>query len=127
MSYLQILALACLGAALGFVLRALRSPLAAFVGLVGGLALLFFLLPRLGEPLAALAALCEAGGLQDTLSAVLRMLGVGFLTAFAAEICRDLGESTLATRVELCGKIEILLLSLPALTDLFSLVGEVAL
>ncbi len=127
MSYLQILALACLAAALGFTLRSLRSPTAVLVGLIGGLALLFFCLPRLSEPLVALQALCEEGGLGDTLSSVLRMLGVGFLTAIAAELCRDFGENTLATRVELCGKIEILLLSFPALGDLLSLVREVPL
>ena len=38
-----------------------------------------------------------------------------------ADVCREMGESTLGARVEMCGRAEILLLCLPFLLELFSL------
>ena len=46
-------------------------------------------------------------------SLLLKALGVAFLTETAASVCRDSGETGLATWVETAGKLEILLLSFP--------------
>ena len=121
MSLHEALGLALLGAVLSFF-----SPrLALFPPLFCGLALLVYALSRYSEPLALLAELAEKGGLSDLLSSVLRMLGIGLLSAFFADVCRDLGEGTLASRIELCGRIEIVLLCLPFLDELLSLASEV--
>lgn len=121
----QAVGLALLSAALGYLIKPLSPRLALFPPLFCGLALFGFALFRYREPLALLSELAESGGLSDSLSSILRMLGIGALTAFTADVCRDLGEATLASRVELCGRVEILLLSLPFLTELLSLAVEV--
>ena len=46
-------------------------------------------------------------------SLLLKAMGVAFLTETAASVCRDSGETGLATWVETAGKLEILLLSFP--------------
>ena len=53
-----------------------------------------------------------------------KALGVAILTQCCSEIARECGESGLATGVELVGKLEILLLSLPLLREILSLAGE---
>ena len=47
-----------------------------------------------------------------------KTLGICFLAQFAADSCRDAGESALASKVELAGKISILVLSLPLFEDI---------
>ncbi len=42
-----------------------------------------------------------------------KSLGVCFLTQFASDACKDAGENSLASKVELAGKIAILLIALP--------------
>lgn len=125
MSLYQLIGLALLSAALTYLLKGLSSRVAPLVPVLCGLALLSYAISRYTEPLALLGELAEAGGLSDALSSMLRMLAVGLLSAFAADTCRDLGESTLGARVELCGRVEILLLSLPFLSELLSLAMEV--
>ena len=125
MTLYQLIGLALLSAVLGFLLRPLSPRLALFPSLFCGLALLIYALSRYGEPISLLSELAAAGGLSEELFAILRMLGIGLLTAFTADLCRDLGEGTLASRVELCGRAEILLLCLPFLSELLSLAVEV--
>ena len=55
---------------------------------------------------------------------LLKALGVAFLTETAASVCRDSGETGLATWVETAGKLEILLLSFPLIRTVMDTVTE---
>ncbi len=52
-----------------------------------------------------------------------KSLGICFVTQFASDSCKDAGESSLASKVELSGKIAILITALP----LFQKITDVAL
>lgn len=56
---------------------------------------------------------------------VLKALGVAVLTQICADICRDLGEGSAASGVELIGKIEIVLLCIPMFETVIVTVAEV--
>ncbi len=51
---------------------------------------------------------------------ILKAAITGTITAFTCEICKDAGESGLASKVSLCGKTAVLLLALPLLKELTS-------
>ena len=44
---------------------------------------------------------------------LIKTLGTCFLAQFAADACRDAGESSLASKVELAGKVAVILMALP--------------
>ena len=46
------------------------------------------------------------------------MLGVAYVAEFAASICKDAGQQSIATMVELFAKISIVVLSIPGLVFL---------
>ena len=48
-------------------------------------------------------------------------MGLAALTEVTASTCRDLGEGGLATKVEWCGRAEILAVSLPTLREVLAL------
>lgn len=125
MTVFQAAALAILVASLSSVLKECGARGALPVSLTGGLALFFFVFFRYAEPLAFLRTLAEEAGLAEGFSAILRMMAVGCITHIAGDTCRDMGEASLAARVELCGRAEILLLSLPLVKELVALAQEV--
>ena len=125
MTLFQIAALAILVASLASVLKECGARGAAHVSRAGGLALFFFVLARYAEPLVLLRGLAEQAGLAEGFSAILRMMAVACITHIAGDTCRDMGETSLAARVELCGRAEILLLSLPLVKELLTLAQEV--
>lgn len=61
----------------------------------------------------------------QSLTVMLKSLGLAFVTQTTAEFCRDAGESAVASKVELIGRAEILLLCLPMLRELMSITTEV--
>jgi stage III sporulation protein AD len=53
---------------------------------------------------------------------LLKILGIAYIAEFGAQICRDAGEGTIASKIELAGKILILLLALPIFTAVLQVV-----
>ena len=55
---------------------------------------------------------------------VMKSLGIALITQSTADICRDSGEGSIAEKIELAGKAEIFVLSLPLLTELIEITGS---
>ena len=61
----------------------------------------------------SLETLGEIGGITESVEFMLQILAVAIVSHVSATICRDCGENSLGGYVELGGKIEIIVLSLP--------------
>ena len=49
---------------------------------------------------------------------VFKIIGIAFITSFGSEICKDAEASNIAHKIELSGKIMILVLAIPILMSL---------
>ena len=76
---------------------------------------LFSMLTGLAE---RYTALIENEQTREFCTEALKVLGVGWLTHVAGEVCTESGAPSLASRVELCGRLEILLLCYPYIEEL---------
>jgi stage III sporulation protein AD len=94
---------------------------ASLVGLAGGILLLWEITRRLAPIIEALSGLSDTPHLSSLLSLSLRAVAICLLVEVTAGLCRDLGEGGLAARLEWCGRLEILFLALPKLTELIAL------
>jgi len=94
----------------------LPTRLCGPVLLYGGVLLL--LLPLLGR----LKRLTEGYVLASYGEMMLKALGIAFLSEIVAGICRDGGEGSVASIVEMAGKILILLLCFPLIESLLETV-----
>ena len=121
MTLVKLVGLALLGAVLLLVLREAGGRLAPLAAASCGVVLLLFLLERYRTLFAFLADLPYAEPLGEAVSLSLRVIGLSLLTELSAGVCRDLGEGSLATKLEWCGRAEILVVSLPMLSRLCEL------
>ena len=65
--------------------------------------------------LDALSELAMRYGIPTAYVGVLvKIIGIAYLVQFGAQVCKDAGESAIATRVEMGGRILILSMTLPA-------------
>jgi stage III sporulation protein AD len=53
---------------------------------------------------------------------LLKIVGIAYIAEFGAQICRDAGEGSIAGKIEMAGKIIILLLALPIFTAVMEVV-----
>lgn len=56
---------------------------------------------------------------------VLKVIGIAYAGQFGAELCRDAGESSVASGIELAGKVLIMTLSMPMVYSLLETVEQI--
>ena len=101
------------------LLRECKSPLSSLLTLSGGILLLLGFFPRISPILSWAQSL--AGTLPSVVGETVgKVLAAGLLTSIASDVCTELGAPSIGAKLELAGKLEILLLSLPLLGELFS-------
>ena len=118
----KICGAALLGAMLVAVLKKWGTDLASLLRIVSGVVLAVACFGMVTPVVAYLETLAEVSGLGAYLGVLLQVLCVAVLTHLCASVCRDCGEASLAAYVELGGRVEILLLSLPLMRELMDVV-----
>ncbi|MBQ9978673.1 MAG: hypothetical protein IJP20_02640 [Clostridia bacterium] len=61
---------------------------------------------------------------EEYVEIILKTLAVSYITNLSSEVCKDCGEGNIASGVEMIGKLEILLLSIPLIESILQLAGE---
>lgn len=56
------------------------------------------------------------------LQTILKIIGIAYIAEFGAQIAKDAGQATIAAKIELAGKILIIVLAIPILTALIELI-----
>jgi len=123
MNVLQVAVLAVVSSLILALLRSERPEMAVMVSLAAGAFILMVVAPRAVGVITAFKDMSERAGVEGAyLGVALKVLGIAYIADFAAALCRDAGEELLATRVELAGKIFILVAALPVIEGVFQLI-----
>ena len=71
-----------------------------------------------------LMELCTLSGIKsEYLKIVFKIIAISYISEFTASLCRDAGESAVAMKVEMVGKLIIMVASLPVFKELISLLS----
>lgn len=116
----------CLCAAvLGVLLRqynreqALFAAVAACTAVVGGVLLMA------GPILTEISDIFMSAGISDDyISLIFKAIAVCFITQITADICRDSGETAIASAAELWGRGALVFMSLPVVRVLMEMINE---
>ena len=107
------------------VFRRDSPTLAMITSLAFTVLLLLFVLPGVGQMVRLLEELSSRAGVRSGYLAVLwKAVAISYLTAFAAELSRDAGEKTIASGVELVGKVMVLITALPEVVAILNQLVE---
>ncbi|MBS3951328.1 MAG: stage III sporulation protein AD, partial [Peptococcaceae bacterium] len=86
------------------IILVIAASVAIMIGLLGKMATVI----RMVEELAKRA---NVGTMH--MNTLIKIMGVAYVAEYGAQICKDAGENSLASKVELAGKLTILSLSVP--------------
>jgi len=121
----QITALCVVGALLALVLKKGTPELALLLALGVLAAVFLFLADTLEEIVAFLKQIAARSGVSETLFVPLyKIIGIALVVKVGGGLCRDAGESALASVVETAGSVCALLVALPLLQAVLDLLME---
>jgi stage III sporulation protein AD len=84
------------------------------LSLLVGIFIFIFLLDKIGLVIGLLEKLSVQAGVELIfLQTILKIIGIAYIAEFGAQIAKDSGEGSIASKIELAGKVLILVLALP--------------
>ncbi len=121
MNPFAVCAFALVAVALISVLRRLEPSFGAVAAALAGIVIFVYLADNLLPFVSFIKESAVKSGAESYFSLMLKAIAISMCCRMSAEICRDCGESALASRVELAGKVSIVLISLPVVRQLFDI------
>ena len=106
------------GTVLALILGQYRPEFRMLVTAAVTLLLIAMVLEQLSPVLEQLRSTMELTGLTGDYAAILfKAVGICLLTQLAGDVCRDSGESSIASKIELAGRAAILLTAMPLIQE----------
>lgn len=126
MQILQVVGIGLVSTVIIIILKRQRPEIALQVSIVAGLIIFMLIASKLSAVLELLEDYADRAEIKPTyFTIVLKITGIAYITEFGAEVCRDAGESAVASKIELAGKVIIAILAVPVVTSLLDLIMKV--
>ncbi len=123
----SLLAIAIIATVLTVLVRSHRPEIAIWLSVVTGLIIVGRILPLINFIVRTLADITSGTRAESVyFTTVLKVIGIAYLAGFGAEVCRDAGERATAGKLELAGKVIILMTALPVLIAVLETVARFA-
>ncbi|MBE6551311.1 MAG: hypothetical protein E7665_04165 [Ruminococcaceae bacterium] len=100
------------------LLKEIKKEYALYAMIAAGLLFIGICAKDIAPIFAYMEELTERTKGYGKTDVILKGAASAVITAFTCEICKDAGESGLASKVNLCGKAAVLAMSLPLLKEL---------
>ncbi|MEW5785651.1 MAG: stage III sporulation protein AD [Bacillota bacterium] len=118
MEILQVVGLGLIAAVLVIILREYRPELAVQVSLVAGVIIMLLVINKIVGVINVITETAVGAGVNLVyLQTLLRVIGIAYLAEFGAQVCRDAGEGSIASRIELAAKVIILVMAVPIVVE----------
>ena len=100
-----------------------RDDMALFVTLISSAILLSYMFLKLDGIVSLLNRLIENSGINKSyLTVLLKVTGLSYIIELTSNICKDAGSTSLATKVEMIGKVSIVVLTIPILNSVIEVI-----
>lgn len=128
MELLKVIGFALTSVILIVILKEQKKEMALILMIVASLGIMLFAISEISKIMDLLNELAEKSGIQkDYLILILKITGIAYLVEFGKNICIDSGQSSIASKLEMAGKVVIVSLSIPIITSLITVLSGLVL
>ena len=123
MEILQIVGLALVVTVLVLILKDKAPAFAFLLATLSGIYIFLFLVGQISEVIHVLERLADRSGVNTVfLKTILKIIGIAYIAEFGAQIVRDAGQDGIAAKIELAGKVLIIVMAIPIISVLIETV-----
>lgn len=123
MNILALTGIGLVAAVLSIILKQYKPEFGMYISLIAGIIILLAVITALRPVLDNINRLTQAVGMGGVYGEVLiKALAICYLTQLATDTCRDAGETAIAGKLEMAGKIAVIIISLPVFLSITELI-----
>ena len=126
MDIIKIIGIAFIAVIIIVILKQYRPEFAIYASIIAGILILTIASDTLSGIIDMINSISSKTNINsDFLMILIKITGIAILTEFAVSICKDAGESAIASKVDIGGKILIISLSIPIINALIETVVKI--
>lgn len=108
------------------ILKQYKAEFAVYTSIIAGIAILLLSVSQMSGVISLLKDISSRASISsEFLGIILKITGIAILTEFAVSICQDSGESAIANKIDIGGKIIIITMSIPIISSLLETILKV--
>lgn len=125
MDIFKIVGFGIISVSLIIILKNQKPEIAIICVIASSIIMLLFIFDELKEVINLLNNLIQNSSIDKSfLLIILKIVGISYIVEFGKNICVDAGESAIANKIEIAGKVIIVSLSIPVINSLLEIVAN---
>lgn len=126
MDIIKIIGIGLISLIIIIILKQYRPEFAVYVSILAGVFILILSISQISGVINLLKSLASKANINsEFLGIILKITGIAILTEFAVSICQDSGESSIANKIDIGGKVMIITISIPIISSLLETILKV--
>ena len=126
MDIIKIIGIAFIAVIIIVILKQYRPEFAIYASIIAGVLILTLASGTLSGIINMINSISSKTNINSEFLVILiKITGIAILTEFAVSICKDSGESAIASKVDIGGKIIIISMSIPIINALIDTVVKI--
>lgn len=126
MEIVRIIGIGLISLVLIITIKQYKPEFAIYISLISGILILSICCTKLSEIIKLLSNLSSKTSINNNfIMLLIKITGIAILTEFATSICKDSGETAIANKIDISGKIIIVSVSIPIISGLLETVLQV--
>ena len=126
MDIIKIIGIGLIGLIIVVILKQYRPEFAIYVSLGAGILIFTIIASKISGIIEILKNIASKASINNEfLILLIKITGIAILTEFAVSICKDSGETSIASKVDLGGKVIIMSMSIPIMSSLLQTIIKI--
>lgn len=127
MEVIKIVGVSIFAVIMIIILKNYRPEMALVLSIITGIGIVLYAISKMSSVINVLNDLVSKSGVNtDFLLIIIKVIGIAYMVEFGKNVCIDAGQSSIATKLEMAGKVVIVVLTIPLISSLVNvLVGLV--
>ena len=126
MEIVKIIGIGLISLIIIVILRQYKPEFALYVSLIAGILIIALVIGKISGIIEILKSLENKSSINNPfLVLLIKITGIAILTEYAVSICKDTGEGAIANKIDFGGKVIIISMSIPIISNLLETVLKV--
>ena len=123
---IKIIGIALISLIIIILLKQYRPEFAIYISILAGLLILLLIIDELQGIINLLQSFANRASINSKfLTLLIKITGIAFLSEFAVSVCKDSGETAIASKIEIGSKIIIISMSIPIISSLLEIILKI--
>lgn len=126
MEIVKIIGIGLVAVVIIILLKQYKPEFAIYISMLTGILIILFVIDDLSGIINLIQSLANKVSINNTfLMLLIKITGIAFLSEFAVSICKDAGETAIASKMEIGAKIIIISMSIPIISSLLEIILKI--